>query len=117
MTGTQIARVYDPVEPNAGRRILVDRLWPRGLRKDDPRIGTWYPDAAPSTELRRWYGHDPGKFAEFERRYREELDGPGAAGLTQLRSWAAAGPVQLVTASKDLEHSEAAVLARILDLR
>ena len=67
------ARVYEDTRPDDGARVLVDRLWPRGLRKDDPRIGTWFPDAAPSTELRRWYGHDVAKFAEFVKRYRAEL--------------------------------------------
>ncbi|MFV0427376.1 MAG: DUF488 domain-containing protein [Beutenbergiaceae bacterium] len=109
-----IGRVYDQVDPAIGRRILVDRLWPRGLRKDDLRIGTWFPDAAPSTQLRRWYSHDQERFAEFTQRYRIELAGPAAAGLEQLRAWLTLSSLQLVTASKDLDHSEAAVLAQVL---
>ena len=107
----RIARVYDEPEPEE-RRVLVDRLWPRGMRKDDPRVGTWYPDAAPSTELRRWYQHDVDKFGEVSARYRDELAGSDA--VEHLAGLAQQGPLTLTTASKDLEHSEAAVLAALL---
>lgn len=108
----RVARVY--AEPTAadGERVLVDRLWPRGLRKDDPRVGTWFPDAAPSTALRRWYGHDPARFAEFRRRYLDELADPARReAVGHLRELAARGPLTLLTATRDVAHSQAAVLA------
>jgi uncharacterized protein YeaO (DUF488 family) len=95
--------------------VLVDRLWPRGLRKDDPRIGQWLPEVAPSTELRRWYGHKPERYDEFVRRYTAELDTPaGATALDELRAVARAGPVVLVTATKEIALSHLSVLAGLL---
>jgi len=110
-------RVYDAVRPDDGTRVLVDRLWPRGIRKDDPRVGRWLKNIAPSTDLRVWYGHDPAKVDEFARRYTAELDQPdAAAALDELRALAAAaGPVTLVTATKELDLSHLAVLARLLE--
>jgi uncharacterized protein YeaO (DUF488 family) len=111
----RVRRVYDPPEPDDGARVLVDRIWPRGLRKDAARLDEWAKDAAPSTELRQWYGHDPARFAEFRQRYLNELSGRGQrAELARLRALAAAGPVTLLTATRDVEHSQAAVLARLL---
>jgi len=82
----RLARVYEEPEPGEGHRVLVDRLWPRGLRKDDPRIGQWLPEVAPSTELRRWYGHAPERYDEFVERYTAELETPAAAAaLDELR--------------------------------
>lgn len=108
-------RVYEQAEPSDGRRILVDRLWPRGLSKDHAHLDEWLKAVAPSDELRRWYGHEPEKFAEFERRYRAELKEPERAdALRHLRDEASTGPLTLLTATKDLEHSEAEVLARRL---
>ncbi|WP_225727611.1 MULTISPECIES: DUF488 domain-containing protein [unclassified Nocardia] len=108
-------RVYDPVAPSDGTRVLVDRVWPRGLRRGDERLGEWLRDIAPSTELRQWYGHRPDRFAEFERRYRDELTRPDRRdSVRRLRELAAAGPLTLVTATKDADHSQAAVLARWL---
>lgn len=107
------ARVYDEPTAEDGTRVLVDRLWPRGLRKDDPRIGTWYREAAPSTELRRWYGHDPERFSEFAERYEAELARASDA-VEHLLSLGAPGPLTLTTATKDLDHSEVAVLAQVL---
>jgi len=106
------ARVYDQPAPGEGTRILVDRLWPRGVRKDDPRIGRWLPAVAPSTELRRWYGHQPDRLAEFRARYLAELDGEPAAAqaLDQLRAAADAGAVLLVTGTKELGLSHLPVL-------
>ena len=110
-----VARVYDDPEPDHGQRILVDRLWPRGFRKDDPRIGHWIPKVAPSTDLRKWYSHEPARFDEFAARYAAELETEaGAAALTELRNALKAGPVTLVTAVRDLDGSHAAVLARLL---
>ncbi|HEY8482590.1 MAG TPA: DUF488 family protein [Spirillospora sp.] len=108
----RLRRVYDPVSADDGRRILVDRVWPRGLSKDEARLDAWEKDVAPSTELRKWYGHDVARFEEFTRRYEAELDEPErASALQRLREAAAAGPLTLLTATKDVDHSQAAVLA------
>jgi uncharacterized protein YeaO (DUF488 family) len=107
-----VKRVSDRPEPTDGRRVLVDRLWPRGLRKDAARWDEWRKDAAPSDELRRWYGHEPARFAEFAKRYRAELaDG---TALRTLRSYAAEGPLTLLTATRDLDHAHTAVLTDLL---
>lgn len=113
----RVRRVYDLPEPQDGTRVLVDRLWPRGVRKDALPLDEWAKDAAPSSELRSWYGHDPAKFAEFCRRYTEELSqGAARAALDHLAALAAAGggPVTLLTATRDVDHSQAAVLAQLL---
>lgn len=107
-----MARVYDDPNPDDGQRVLVDRVWPRGFRKGDPRVGTWYKDVAPSKELREWYGHKPERFDEFAKRYKEELQGSQA--LDELRKLTKREVVTLVTATRDLEGSQAAVLARLL---
>jgi uncharacterized protein YeaO (DUF488 family) len=108
-------RVYEAPDPADGRRVLVDRLWPRGLAKAAAHIDEWLKAVAPSDELRRWYGHDPAKFEEFRRRYGGELREPErAAALAHLRELAAAGPVTLLTATRDLQHSEAADLVERL---
>ncbi|MFJ8545292.1 DUF488 domain-containing protein [Streptomyces sp. NPDC093586] len=105
-------RVYEEPSPQDGRRVLVDRLWPRGVSKEAAHLDTWLKDVAPSTELRRWYHHDPERFAEFRRRYVAELDDPEHEQAVQrLRDLAAQGDVTLLTATKDADHSEAAVLA------
>lgn len=105
-------RVYDEPSREDGVRILVDRVWPRGLRKEDAHIDEWMRDVAPSTELRRWYGHDPERYEEFRRRYLTELgEVERQAAVQRLRETAARTPVTLLTASRDLEHSQAAVLA------
>lgn len=108
-------RVYDPVDPADGQRVLVDRLWPRGIRRDDPRVGEWMRDAAPSTELRRWYGHDPERFEEFQTRYEAELaSGSAHDAVLRLRALADPGPVTLLTATKDVDRSEVPILARVV---
>jgi uncharacterized protein YeaO (DUF488 family) len=108
-------RVYDDPSPEDGRRVLVDRIWPRGLAKARAGIDEWAKDVAPSTELRRWYGHDPVRFEEFRRRYLAELAEPQRqAALGHLRELARSGPLTLVTATRDVDHSQAAVLVEQL---
>lgn len=110
-----IKRVYDPPSGDDGQRILVDRLWPRGLSKEKAHIALWMKDIAPGDELRRWFAHDPEKFAEFRRRYEAELAAsPAREKLDELRSLAQAGPVTLVFAAKDTEHNNAVVLRDLL---
>jgi uncharacterized protein YeaO (DUF488 family) len=111
-TPIRLARVYDDPSPDDGRRILVDRLWPRGFRKDDPRVGTWFKDIAPSKDLREWYNHQPERLEEFAARYREELQ--GSETLDELRKLTKSGVVTLVTATRDVQGSHAAVLAALL---
>lgn len=108
-------RVYDDAHPDDGHRVLVDRIWPRGFRKDDPRVGTWCKEVAPSKELREWYHHDPQRFDEFAARYRDELNDNPA--LAELRELAKRGVVTLVTATREVEGSHAAVLAKLLSSR
>ncbi|GAA2038084.1 DUF488 family protein [Terrabacter terrae] len=113
--GVRLARVYDAPSPDDGRRVLVDRLWPRGVRKDDPRVDEWLRDVAPSNELRTWYGHEPSLFDEFAGRYQAELTEPtGARALESLRRLVEAGPVTLVTATREPAISHLAVLAGLL---
>ncbi|MBO4269214.1 DUF488 domain-containing protein [Microbispora triticiradicis] len=108
-------RVYEESSPEDGRRVLVDRVWPRGMRKADARLDEWLRDVAPSTELRRWYGHEPGRFAEFRRRYLAELREPARRrAVDHLRDIAGHDRLTLLTATRDVEHSQAAVLAEWL---
>lgn len=112
-----VVRVYeDPGRRPREHRVLVDRLWPRGLTKAAVDFDEWDKDAAPSTELRRFYGHDPEKFAEFSRRYRSELaTGSGAAAVARLRQRARRERLVLLTATRDVERSGAAVLAKAIE--
>ena len=103
-----IKRVYAPPAPGDGQRILVDRIWPRGLTKEAAALALWLKDAAPSTDLRKWFGHDPAKWDEFQRRYRAELDGSPA--LDELKKLAAQGRLTLVYAARDEQHNNAVVL-------
>lgn len=108
-------RVYDDSSPKDGKRVLVDRVWPRGMRKEQAHLDEWLREVAPSTELRRWYGHEPSRFEEFRRRYLGELRDAGhreAAG--RLRELAAHDKITLLTATRDVDHSQAAVLAEWL---
>jgi uncharacterized protein YeaO (DUF488 family) len=114
----EVRRIYDDERSEAGHRVLVDRLWPRGIKKADAALDEWLKDAAPSTELRRWYGHDPGRFAEFSRRYRAELRQPPAAdAVDRLIDLSATHVVILLTATADVEHSGAHVLQDHLRLK
>ena len=110
-----IRRIYDAPTSEDGTRVLVDRIWPRGVSKQAARLDGWIKDAAPSTELRTWYGHDPDKFLQFRDRYYAELAAPASkAAVAQLRQLAAGRPLTLLTATRDIEHSHAAVLADVL---
>ena len=112
-TEVRVRRVYDPPEPAGGRRVLVDRLWPRGIAKS--AVDEWDKAVAPSTELREWYGHETERFPAFRERYLAELRAPERAdALARLRDLARSGPVTLLTATRDVEHSQAAVLAEWL---
>ncbi|MER7195106.1 DUF488 domain-containing protein [Streptomyces flaveolus] len=109
-------RVYEEPSPRDGKRVLVDRLWPRGVSKEAAHLDKWLKDVAPSTGLRRWYHHDPERFAEFRRRYVAELDDPEhEQAVQELRDLMAHDRVTLLTATKDADHSEAAVLAQWLN--
>lgn len=114
----RVRRVYDQPAAEDGRRLLVDRLWPRGLSKNAAHIDEWIKDVAPSNELRRWYGHEPERFEEFRRRYADELREPARArALARIEEAAQQGPVTLLTATKDADRSQAAVLAEHLRAR
>ncbi|KIZ17409.1 hypothetical protein SNA_12935 [Streptomyces natalensis ATCC 27448] len=111
----RVRRVYDAPEPDDGARVLVDRLWPRGLSKSDAALAEWCKDAAPSSELRRWYGHQEGLYDAFAERYREELAQDAVQpALDRLRELAADGPLTLLTATKDVGRSHVQVLLDLL---
>jgi len=116
MTNVRVRRVYETPTTDDGTRVLVDRLWPRGLTKQKAHLDEWCKEIGPSTALRAWYAHDPDRFAEFSRRYLDELEDPErGAALDHLRGLADAGTVTLLTATKRAEISEAAVLAEVLE--
>jgi uncharacterized protein YeaO (DUF488 family) len=110
----KLKRIYELPAPDDGRRILVDRLWPRGISKEAAHLDAWLKEVAPSDELRRWYGHDPQRWGEFRRRYREELRGHGLE-LEELHNEAERKTVTLLFAAQDAGHSNAAVLKEILE--
>jgi uncharacterized protein YeaO (DUF488 family) len=111
----RVRRAYDAAEKQDGKRVLVDRLWPRGIKKADAHLDEWSKEVAPSTELRQWYGHEPAKFEEFSRRYLTELEDPARAeALEHLRELADGARLTLLTATKNPDISEAAVLAKLL---
>ncbi|HKJ89194.1 MAG TPA: DUF488 domain-containing protein [Gammaproteobacteria bacterium] len=110
----RLKRIYDPAAPEDGQRILVERLWPRGMRKDEARLDDWFKEIAPSPDLRKWFGHDPEKWPEFKRRYRGEL-AECTGLLADLRERARTGPVTLLFAAKDREHNSAVALREILE--
>ncbi len=109
----QLKRVYDPVEDQDGSRILVDRVWPRGMRKADLRLDWWAREVAPSTQLRKWFGHDPERWAEFRRCYRDEL-AQVPETLSKLLDYCRQGPVTLVFTARDREHNQAVALREVL---
>jgi uncharacterized protein YeaO (DUF488 family) len=109
----RLKRAYEPAAPADGYRVLIDRLWPRGISRQQARLDGWQKELAPSTELRQWFGHEPGRFDEFRRRYVEELRGerPRTAAL---RRRAREGTLTLVYSAHDTEHNDAVVLAEVL---
>jgi uncharacterized protein YeaO (DUF488 family) len=114
----RVRRIYEPVTEQDGVRVLVDRLWPRGMSRSRAEIDEWCRDIAPSTALRRWYAHDPQRFTEFRRRYRRELTtGEQASALLHLAELAKGRTLTLLTASRDPAISEAKVLAELLENR
>ena len=113
MRSIQIKRAYEEPHREDGTRILVDRLWPRGLTKEKARVDLWLKDVAPSTELRKWFAHDPARWAEFRSRYLDELK-RNKEELSRLRREAAKGTITLVYGAKDQQHNEAVILQRVL---
>ncbi|CAJ38195.1 DUF488 domain-containing protein [Methanocella arvoryzae] len=115
MTGTiKVKRAYDPVSKDDGFRVLIGRLWPRGVSRSRIALDLWLKDIAPSTELREWFGHDPGKWGEFRSRYWRELDGKKrevATIMQKLRT----GPVTLIYSARDREHNAAVALKEYLE--
>ena len=109
----KLKRAYEPASRSDGERILVDRLWPRGLSKARASLDLWLKEVAPATELRQWFGHDPGKWPEFAKRYRAELKANPA--FEQLRALSRRGTVTLVYAARDELRNEAVILKALLD--
>ena len=110
-----LKRAYEEADANDGTRVLVDRLWPRGLSEERARVDAWLKEVAPSDELRRWFGHDPDKFAEFRKRYEAELASEsGKEAMTKLRELVKRGHVTLLFAARDMEQNNAVVLRDVL---
>jgi uncharacterized protein YeaO (DUF488 family)/alkylated DNA nucleotide flippase Atl1 len=113
--GIAVKRIYDPASRSDGTRVLVDRLWPRGIAKAKARIDAWLKEVGPSTALRTWFGHDPARWAEFQRRYHRELDATGTARA--IADLARRGPITLLFAAKDTDHNNAVALRDYLARR
>jgi uncharacterized protein YeaO (DUF488 family) len=109
----RLKRAYEPASPTDGHRVLIDRLWPRGVSREHAKLDGWQKELAPSATLRQWFGHDPGRFEEFRRRYIEELRGQ-CAGLAALRRRARDGTLTLVYSAHDAQHNDAVVLREVL---
>ena len=109
----RVKRIYESPEPSDGHRVLVDRIWPRGVSRERAAIDEWLKEIAPSTELRRWFGHDPGRWPEFRRRYARELARQPDL-LAHVRSLGSQGVVTLLYSARDREHNQAVALAEIL---
>ena len=111
----RLKRVYEPLASSDGRRILVDRVWPRGLSKEEAHVDEWLRDLAPSTALRKWFGHDPVRWQKFRQRYRGELAAPEQrARLERIRELSRHEPVTLLYGEEDREHNQAVVLTELL---
>lgn len=109
----RLKRSYEPAAPSDGYRVLIDALWPRGVSRKRAKLDAWERDLAPSTDLRRWFGHEPSRFPEFRRRYVEELRRRRPL-IAKLRSQARNGALTLVFSARDEEHNDAVVLAEVL---
>jgi len=109
----KLKRAYEPPTADDGTRILIDRLWPRGVTKERAAIDQWMKDISPSTELRKWFGHDPARWDEFRRRYAKEVH-QHAELLDQLRSLAREGPITLVYSARDEKHNDAIELRELI---
>jgi uncharacterized protein YeaO (DUF488 family) len=113
MKPLRIKRIYEPADPGEdGRRVLVDRIWPRGVSKERAALDTWLPEVGPSTELRRWFGHEPDRWTEFVSRYRAELE--TSPHFAELRDIVDANPTTLLYGARDTERNQAVVLAMVL---
>jgi uncharacterized protein YeaO (DUF488 family) len=110
----KLKRAYDAPAKSDGKRVLVERLWPRGVKKEDAALDEWVKEIAPSPDLRKWYGHDPEKWPAFKKRYRKELD-VNAEAVDRLRALCAAGPVTFVYAARDEKRNSAIVLKAYLE--
>ena len=109
----RLKRVYDPAAPADGYRVLIDRLWPRGVSREQAELDEWDRELSPSAELRKWFGHEPSRFEEFRRRYVEELQ-EDRRRIAGLRRRAREGTLTLVYSARDTEHNDAVVLAEVL---
>ena len=109
----KIKRIYDPASPNDGKRIYVDRLWPRGMKKEEVKMDEWLKDISPSDGLRKWFGHDPPKYKEFKSRYTKELEKHSEV-LERIRKESKKETVTLLFSAKDIEHNNAMVLKEML---
>lgn len=111
----RLQRAYEDPTPDDGHRVLVDRVWPRGRTKEQLHLDRWAREVAPSTELRRWFGHDPARWEEFRHRYLAELEGPVQVGIiTELVALARSGALTIVFGARDTEHSQARVVADLV---
>ncbi len=110
----KIKRIYDPASRDDGKRIYIDRLWPRGMRKEEVKIDEWLKEIAPSDGLRKWFSHDPAKYQEFKRRYFKELEEKSDL-IEKIRSEGRKGRVTLLFSAKDTEHNNATVLKELLN--
>lgn len=109
----KLKRAYEPASRSDGKRVLIDRLWPRGVKKTDAKIDEWMKDVAPSTQLRKWFGHDPARWTEFRRRYGAEVR-QHPEQLDRLQAFAREGPLTLVFSAHDEEHNDAVVLKELI---
>ena len=109
----KIKRIYEPSSPEDGKRIYIDRLWPRGMKKSEVAMDEWLKDISPSAELRKWFAHDPAKYAEFKKRYKKELE-KKAEVLARIKRDVRQGTVTLLFSARDEEHSNAAAMKEIL---
>ncbi len=109
----KIKRIYDPASRDDGKRIYIDRLWPRGMKKEEAKIDEWLKEISPTDRLRKWFGHDPSKYAEFKRRYKKELEKHSEI-LERIKKEAKKETVTILFSAKDVEHNNATVMKELL---